>query len=266
MNEAVDIFSVGDATAPADAGPDHPTPPQVVVLDPDLRERASTRAAPGEPGVKLRVLELGTGPFEFDLLLGERHGWWGVLVLDGLLLVQLEAGRGHVGWLVGESDVLRPWELPDISLTSRTSWQALKPTRMALLDDAFAHRPHAEALVPALLSRSAKTAHWLLAKSLIISCPVLEDRLMLLFALLGERWGRVTVDGILVDLPLTHSLLSTLCGARRPSVTLALGELRNDGIVERAATGGWLLTRLSSNERATRLSTWQSYASALGLA
>jgi CRP/FNR family transcriptional regulator, cyclic AMP receptor protein len=180
--------------------------------------------------------------------------------------LQLEEGRGHVGWLVGDDDLLRPWEMTDISLLRTVTWRVLRPTRIALLDEDFARRAGAVPRVAGeLLSRSARTAHWLLTKSMIVSCPVLEDRLMLLFALLGERWGRVTPRAIRLDLPLTHSLLATLCGARRPSVTLALGALQADGVVTRADNGGWLLQGVGPGLANGHGSCQQSYARALGL-
>lgn len=142
----------------------------------------------------------------------------------------------------------------------------LRPTRIVLLDDEFGRRAAGIPVTArALLSRSASTAHWLLAKSLIVSCPLLEDRLILLFALLGERWGRVTSDGILLDLPLTHGLLASLCGARRPSVTLALHALQEEDVLTRADDGGWLLSPPDAARPCARPSCWQSYAEALGL-
>jgi len=194
-------------------------------------------------------------------------GCVGMLILDGLMIVELHEGRGRIGWLVGEDDVVRPWELQEISLTRTAAWQALKPTRVALLDDQFALRGgQIPQVVCGLLSRSARTTQWLLAKSLIASLPLLEDRLMLMFALLGERWGRVAADGILLDLPLTHDLLATLCGARRPPITLALGALREEGTVTRLAEGRWLLRRSAPAAGDALHWSWQAYAEALGFA
>ena len=50
-----------------------------------------------------------------------------------------------------------------------------------------------------------------------------------MFGLLADRWGRVTPDGIVVDLALTHELIGHLVGGRRPTVTLALAELAESG-------------------------------------
>jgi Crp-like helix-turn-helix domain len=50
---------------------------------------------------------------------------------------------------------------------------------------------------------------------------------MALFWHLAERWGRVSGNGVLVPLALTHRILGQLVGARRPTVSTALRELAN---------------------------------------
>jgi predicted transcriptional regulator of viral defense system len=40
---------------------------------------------------------------------------------------------------------------------------------------------------------------------------------------------------------MTHSLLARIVGARRPSVSTALGKLQSRGLVERTDNGHWLL-------------------------
>jgi CRP/FNR family transcriptional regulator, cyclic AMP receptor protein len=213
-----------------------------------------------------RVLHVPAGPLDMSVVGDADDSWLGLLVLDGLLLAQLEEGRGHCGWLLGENDLLRPWDMQEVSLLKRPRWRVLQPARIALLDDEFGRGAgRLPVIAREMLSRSARTAHWLLAKSLLVSCPLVEDRLILLFALLGERWGRVTPDGVLLDLPLTHRLLACLCGARRPTVTLALHVLQEDGVLTRAARGGWLLRRVGLRRPDGRQSCWESYVNALGL-
>jgi len=68
----------------------------------------------------------------------------------------------------------------------------------------------------------------------------LDDRLLLALWALAERWGRVTPGGVLVPMELTHSALARLVGARRPSVTSAIGDLGAAGLLERTEEG-WLL-------------------------
>ena len=52
------------------------------------------------------------------------------------------------------------------------------------------------ATIEKLLLATSRTSHWLLATSLIMSSPSITERLLLLFALYGERWGKVTPDGV----------------------------------------------------------------------
>ena len=47
--------------------------------------------------------------------------------------------------------------------------------------------------------------------------------------LLAEFWGRVTPFGTRLQISLSHELLAGLVGARRPTVTLALGKLAERG-------------------------------------
>jgi CRP-like cAMP-binding protein len=57
---------------------------------------------------------------------------------------------------------------------------------------------------------------------------------------LAGNWGRVTPEGTVVPIGLTHELIAELIGARRPSVTTAISELRAAGRLERQEDG-WLL-------------------------
>lgn len=190
------------------------------------------------------MLEIPRGPCDPDAIARTPDGWLGLLVLDGLMAVGLEAGRAQTCWLVGDDDLVCPWNMQEPSLISNPSWRALKPTRLALLDGDFNRRIAGIPLVVGeLVGRAAQTTHWLLAKSLVTASPVVEDRLLLLFALLSERWGRVRPDGVCLDLPVTHELLAHMCGARRPSVTTALRSLREDGLVDCSRRGCWVLHR-----------------------
>lgn len=57
---------------------------------------------------------------------------------------------------------------------------------------------------------------------------------------LANRWGYVRRDGIVVPLRLTHSVISELVAARRPTVSTALSRLAKDGLVTQSKDG-WLL-------------------------
>jgi CRP/FNR family transcriptional regulator, cyclic AMP receptor protein len=73
--------------------------------------------------------------------------------------------------------------------------------------------------------------------------PRAEDRVIALFADLAERFGHVTADGILIDLPLSHEIIGRLIGSRRPTVTIALQQLAADGVLERLEDNRWKLAR-----------------------
>jgi hypothetical protein len=51
----------------------------------------------------------------------------------------------------------------------------------------------------------------------------------------------VAPGGVVVSLRLPHRTLAGMVGARRPSVTTALGQLISRGEIERRPDGGWLL-------------------------
>lgn len=72
--------------------------------------------------------------------------------------------------------------------------------------------------------------------------PRAHPRLLILFLLLAERWGKVGPDGVRVSLPLTHEVLGMLIGAQRPTVTIALQRLARAGLLSRERTDCWLLT------------------------
>lgn len=189
-----------------------------------------------------RVARVQKGSCDLAALVADPGRWLGLMILDGWLLVQLETGRAQSGWLLGREDVTRPWELDEVSTNAAAAWRALSTTRLALLDEDFCRRAGGiPSVMRELLSRAARTSHWLLAKSLIISSPLIEERLALLFALWAERWGKVTLDGVRIDVPVSHSTLAHLCGSRRPTVTTTLGSLHDEGAIIQVAHGSWLL-------------------------
>jgi CRP/FNR family transcriptional regulator, cyclic AMP receptor protein len=211
-----------------------------------------------------RLVELPPGKTGLDLI--ERAGAsCGLLVLDGLLLVELASGRAQIGWLVGEGDLVQPSAMHEIALTQGSRWRALTETRLAVLDREFLRHAGGIPIVSrALVRRAGRAANWLLAKSLIISSPLIEERLLLLLALLAERWGRVTPEGVVLRLPLTHATLATLSGARRPSVTLALHALEDQGLLSCPERCTWLLHRRRSDNR-SRHTCLTEYERSLGL-
>jgi CRP-like cAMP-binding protein len=168
----------------------------------------------------------------------------GLLLLDGLLLREATVGDHPSAELLGPGDLLRAWDDGEHEeLLPRTiEWQALVATRVAVIDHAFALRAAQWPEVFAgLLDRAARRAERLVVMQAIAHLTRVDDRLLALLWCLAERWGRVVPGGVLVSLRLSHRTLAAMVGARRPSVTTALGQLMARGELERRADGEWIL-------------------------
>lgn len=202
----------------------------------ERRERASAECT-------ARELRITPGPWDVDASAIPENGI-GLLVLSGLLTRRMVID-GRVGAeLLGEGDVLRPWQHDEAStmLSLRADWNVIEPTRMALLDDQFcqlfADYPE---LASRLFARSVQRSHQLAVQLTIIHHARVDVRLHMLFWHLAGRWGRVRGDGTVVPLRLTHALLSELVAARRPTVSSALSDLARRGLV-RPVDDAWLLS------------------------
>jgi Crp-like helix-turn-helix domain len=254
----------GASTWQESEGPQSDGSRRLVDLRSELSETSDALTRLTNP-LPARLVHLRPGSVDLDLIDLDADGY-GLMLLDGLLLAELDAGRSRAGWLIGAQDLIRPSGLYESVLTEQTRWRALAPTRVVMLDRAFGLRAGGIPMVArTLVTRATRTSNWLLAKSLILSSPVVEERLLLLFALLGERWGRVTTEGVALTLPLTHEMLGTLCGARRPSVTLALHALERGGLLTCGGKGSWLFRRPLTDTGLRRTSCFSQYERSLGL-
>jgi CRP/FNR family transcriptional regulator, cyclic AMP receptor protein len=168
----------------------------------------------------------------------------GLLVLDGVLARELLLEDMVSTELLGPGDFIRPWtdEEPSL-LRQRVRWQVLAEARVAVLGRSFTKALHrypelSEALTDRALARSQRLA----TTQAISHLNSVERRVCALLWHLAERWGRVTGDGIVVPLTLSHRLLGELIGARRPTVSTALAALDRQGKVRRREDATWLLT------------------------
>jgi hypothetical protein len=95
-------------------------------------------------------------------------------------------------------------------------------------------------LAARVVERAATWAERGLFQQAINQVGRVELRLLFMLGHLAERWGRVTADGVYLPLRLTHESFGRLVGAQRPTVTLALKQLREQGAVVRRGDG-WLI-------------------------
>lgn len=216
----------------------------VLEADPSLGshlEPASLIAAKREAFAPLMSLDPGRWAWERTAI--DPSGSLGMLVLEGMLARRHQVGDLSFVELLGEGDLLRPWISEEsTTLMSATSWRVLTPVRIALLDRDFALRiRNWPEITAALLERSALSTRALGTTLAIHGAVRVKDRLTLTLWHLADRWGHVTPRGIVLPIPLTHETLAQLIGARRSPVTVALGELRREGSVQRERRGRWLL-------------------------
>ena len=119
---------------------------------------------------------------------------------------------------------------------------AAAPTHLAILESRFlltaARWP---SLMVVLQRRMAAQKQRLAVHGAICQFPRVEDRLMSMLQHIAERSGRVTSEGTIVPMRLTHEALGKLVGARRPTVSIAMKELSARGAVRRQPDGTWLL-------------------------
>lgn len=211
--------------------------------DPDLGAdlspedfRAAARYAVAE------VAELGRGihePEEVgspDLL--------GLLVLDGLAVRSVQVAERRCGELVGRGSILRPWDHfgSNAPMPFDVHWRVIAPVRLALLDHRItmvaARWP---ALMHGIVARAVERSHDLALMVAIHCLQHVELRLLVLLWHLADRFGRVTSEGTVIPLKLSHGDLAELIGSRRPSVSSRLARLSDAGQVRRRSDRTWLL-------------------------
>jgi hypothetical protein len=168
----------------------------------------------------------------------------GLLVLDGVLASDVLLEDIVSTELLGAGDILRPWPTddPERLLADETRWTVLADCRVAVLDHRFAAAlSRFPEIYGVLLERIDRRARRLATTQAISELTRVDRRLLGIFWHLAERWGRMTSEGVVIPLDVSHRLLGQLVGARRPTVSTALAELARDGQVQRRADGGWLL-------------------------
>ena len=165
----------------------------------------------------------------------------GFLVVRGLIVRRVEVAEGSSVELLGEGDLLRPWQ-EDASSFCAASWDVLERATLAVLGPGFVRGlGQWPAIAANIAARGIRRSRALAADSAIASIVGVEERLLLLLWHIAERWGEARKDGIHISIRLPHRLLAELVGARRPSVTSALSGLQEAGRLDSIASGRWVL-------------------------
>jgi CRP/FNR family cyclic AMP-dependent transcriptional regulator len=218
---------------------------RLLEADPELGALlAPARRAEAERDLVVRTHRLSVGPWDVTRLSGASADHVGLLVLDGVLSRELVVADHVSAELLGPGDLVRPWQGAASAglLPVQAVWSVLSTVTLAVLDRRFA----AEAarypeITAALFDRLGERSLRLATTQAISQLTRVDRRLKALFWHLAERWGRVSGDGVVVPLALTHRILGQLVGARRPTVSTALSELAEREELVRRADGSWLL-------------------------
>lgn len=211
--------------------------------DPDLlRGVDQTTAAQATAAAIAEVISFEPGTWEPSL--EAVRAFYGLFVVEGLLCRDVVIEGRRAAELLGPGDVLRPLtsEPPDPSVRFEIEWEILQPTTFAVLDREFADAigPWPE-VAGALMDRMVGRAHAIAFQLAVSHLKLVETRVLAVLWYYADRWGRVTPEGRVLPLRLTHGLLAQVVGARRPSVSTALGRLHERGLVDRVHNGHWLL-------------------------
>jgi CRP-like cAMP-binding protein len=173
---------------------------------------------------------------------GVTHSGFALLVAEGLVVRETAVGGRLLPQVLGAGDVLETWPEPEGVLGAEVNTTVAEQATLVALDGRFlAAAAHWPALMVEVQRRIASQAHRLAVQGAICQLARVELRVLALLWHLAERWGRVGREGVVLPVKLTHETLGRFVGARRPSVTLAMGQLADDGLIARRDDGAWVL-------------------------
>jgi hypothetical protein len=165
-----------------------------------------------------------------------------LVVLDGALWREVNLAGTRGPQLLAPGAILLPEPPAGDLLTVRTETMALTSARLAQLDRRFllaaTRWPELMAIYQGRLAQQERDLGVLAA---IGHLARVDDRIMALMWHLAERWGTVRAGGVHLPLRLTHATLGRFVAARRPTVSLALTDLRESGKLLREPDGTWTL-------------------------
>lgn len=220
-------------------------PERIPILDArlELSRHLTTDEREELGNFSLPVVTVEPGPVDVGRLLAQRSAF-GATVLDGIVMSSQRIGEQTGIQLLGPGDLLVPVDdllpgwLADVDLRVPAS------VRLALLgNELLAAAVRWPRIVQGLYGCLGDQLRRLNAQLVICQIPRVEERVLAMLWLLAESFGQVTSAGVRLPLPLTHETLGALVGARRPTITLALRKLSQQGSILHQDTG-WLLLEL----------------------
>ena len=184
------------------------------------------------------------GAWDLPARVASRDDLLGWVVVSGLICREVGLRDRYLLELLGPCEVVQPPNVPDTPrLGGLVRLTAATETTLMVLGRSFLRASARWPGLLAVINRALEAQRQRLAiQAAIAHLPRAEHRLLLQMWHLADRWGRVTPEGTVIALPLTHDLLGHLAAARRSTTTLALGTLEAEGVIRRLDDGAWLLT------------------------
>ena len=171
------------------------------------------------------------------------------VLVEGTVLKETTLAGSSALELFGPGDVLAPplSAIRQLEFRAVSRYLARGDVSIATLGVGFQRVAVRWPQISDFLQRQiAEQAHRASMHLAMLHLPRAEDRILALFVDVGERFGRVTPDGILIDLPLNHDLIGRLTASRRPTATLALQDLYHQGLLTRFPDNSWKLASSGS--------------------
>jgi len=227
------------------------SPVRLLDVDPDLGRMLTEEERDAAAQLTVPVLAVRRGDADVAEQLGGGRQILAALVLEGMLVQRLRIREQAVMRMLGPGDYLvRPGSSAS-GLLSDARWSVAVDSRLAVMgNELLAAIGRWPSLIIGWCDRLGAQSERLAAQLAICQLPRVADRLLGIMWLLADSWGRVTTSGVSLPLALTHESLGELIGARRPTVTLALGELVERGAIVRQDRGWLLLESLPQPEPA----------------
>ncbi|HWF53624.1 MAG TPA: hypothetical protein VG223_03310 [Solirubrobacteraceae bacterium] len=168
----------------------------------------------------------------------------GFLIIDGVVCRELSLVDRRSLELLGGGDVVQaPSALGWPQLSEGTMLTAIIDAVVFELGPTFARAAARwPGVLAAVMRRIDAQRERLAIQGLVAHVPRAEHRLLLALWHLAARWGRVTAEGTVIPLALSHDLIGQLIAARRSTATLAISRAEQDGLLARRSDGTWLLT------------------------
>jgi CRP/FNR family cyclic AMP-dependent transcriptional regulator len=218
---------------------------RVLEVDPDLGQGLDAAAfAAAQRELVAETLSMERGVWDAEATWATVPAELGLLMIGGVLARDVRIGKRASLEVLGPGDLLRPWptDRHAAGLDAGLRFEALEPVRVAVLDAAFAAQAARwPTVLGQITGRMMGRASSASLRLLLHQVVRIDDRILLSLWGLAERFGRVTTEGVLVPIPINHTMMARFVGAQRPTVSQAVGELVRRGDVVRLDDGGWLL-------------------------